>query len=162
MKRGIKGLYTQLNAIIKTKEDENRLAIDVDSLVKEVKREVDIYSVPLDWYIKNALKAAAETTLNQNGYRSVVKGNGLFVNAEHCTNKNYLFRLFNNAKLSEFQKKRVVQFLMKKIQELGTEGQFRFDLDDLESATIVEDVTQKELIEMLMRDANGDDDDGNS
>ena len=153
--KNIEGLYTALNAIIKSKEEEERLAIDVQTLVEEVKEEVDVHSASLDWYIQFALKSAAEVALWQNGYRSVVKGNGLFINADHCTNKAYISRLFNNAKLSELQKKRITDYLTKKITELGFNGQLSFDF---ETGTIVEDITTAELLEMLMKDANEDSD----
>lgn len=46
--RKIEGLYTAINAIINRREDENRLAADVEDIIKEVKEEVDVYSASLD------------------------------------------------------------------------------------------------------------------
>ncbi len=150
----IEGLYTALNAIIKTKEAENRLAIDVQTLINEVKDEVDIYSAPLDWYVQNVLRAAAEVALWQSGYKSVVKGYGIFVNAANCKNPVYAKRLFNNAKLAELQKQKVVDFLMKNYQPMGIPGQLTMDMD---TGTVIEDVSLEQLMEMLTKDANGDD-----
>ena len=150
----IEGLYTALNVIIRTKEDENRLAIDVQTLINEVKNEVDIYSAPFEWYVQAALRAAAEVALWRNGYRSVVKGNGLFVNVSHCDNPEYMKRLYNNEILTEKQKQKIKTFLLERVKQTNIPGQLIMDFD---SGTIIEDVSTQQLIEMLTRDANGSD-----
>lgn len=151
--RNIEGLYTALTALIKQEEAKGKLAIDVKALIEDVQDEVDVHSASLDWYIKVALSAAAENTLYQNGYRSVVKGNGLFVNADNCTNEVYLKRLFNNAKLTELQKKQIADYLAKRIKTLGYGGQLSMDF---ETMTISEDITEEKIIAMLRRDAEDD------
>lgn len=148
--QNIEGLYTALASLIKDREASGKLAIDVKALIEDVKSEVDVHSASLDWYVKTALSSAAECALWRSGYRSVKKGEGLFVNADHCTNKAYLARLFNNAKLSEMQKKQVAAFLAKKIKTLGFNGQLSLDL---ETGLITEDVTEEQLLEMLRKDA---------
>lgn len=147
----IEGLYTAIGSIINKHEDENRLAIDVADIIEEVKKEVDVYSAPLDWYIKFALRAAAEVGLYQKGYKSVVKGEGLFVNVDHCSKPEYLSKLFNNAKLSEKQKEQALLRIQKSIKVHNIEGQLSFDDD----GTIIEDVTTQQVIEMLREDAKG-------
>ena len=146
----IEGLYTAITSIIKEREDENRLAMDVDDIVEAVKEEVDVYSASLDWYIRFALRAAVEVGLYSNGYRSVVKGEGMFVKPSNCDNPAYLARLFNNARLSEEQKKRVVAMMKKAITDAGVEGQLIFDFEE---ETIVEEITEKQLLKMLEMDA---------
>lgn len=147
--RKIEGLYTAINAIINRREDENRLAADVEDIIKEVKEEVDVYSASLDWYIRFALHAAVEVALYQKGYRSVVKGEGIFVNLDNCNKPAYLARMFNNAKLTEKQKQQAVAMIQKAIKTKTMEGQLRFDTD----GTIIEDITEQQLIEMLRDDA---------
>lgn len=147
--QGIAGVYSALTALIKQKEDEERLAISADQLVEEVQKEIDVYSVPIGWYVKFALKQAAEVALNQSGYRSVVKGNGLFVNPNDCDKKEYLKKLFNNAKLTERQKQQVVEMLKKRIAEVDIPGQYSFDMN----GNIAEDITTSQLIDMLKIDA---------
>lgn len=151
--QNIEGLYSALAALIRQKEDQHRLAISCDDLIEEVKEEVDVYSASLDWYIKFALRAAAQISLYQLGYRSVIKGNGMFVNVDNCSNPNYLARLFNNAKLSERQKQQVVNMIKRKIREDGIAGQLTMDFD---SGTIVEDVTEEQLMAMLIADSKED------
>lgn len=138
--KNIEGLYTAIAAIINQREEENRLAISTESLIADVKKEVDVYSASLDWYIQNTLRAAVEVGLYQAGYRSVVKGNGVFVKLENCTKPAYLARLFNNAKLTEAQKTKVVGIIKKTIKESGVSGQLMFDF---ENGTIVEDITEE-------------------
>lgn len=152
--RKIEGLYTAIRTIINQHEDDKRLAADVDDIIKEVKQEVDVYSASLDWYIQFALKAAVEVGLYQKGYRSVVKGEGLFVNPDNCKKPEYLKRLFNNAHLTATQKKSVEDMMLKAVKSSAIEGQLRFDDVD---GTIVEEITEKQLIEMLRADASNDD-----
>lgn len=148
--RGIEGLYTAISAIINQREEENRLAIEANDIVESVKNEVDVYSATLDWYINFALKAAAEVGLYQKGYRSVVKGEGLFVNLYNCNNEAYLKRLFNNAKLTEMQKQKVVDMIRKQITANTLDGQMTIDFS---TGSLVEEVTEAKLLEMLRADA---------
>ena len=147
--RSIEGLYTALGTVILSHEEENHLAIKVDDIIKEVKHEVDVHSASLDWYIRFALRAAAEVELYRRGYRSVVKGKGLFVNLDNCDKPEYLARLFNNAKLTEQQKTDAVNMIKKAIKAAGCEGQLSFNMD----GTIFESVSEKQLLEMLEADA---------
>ena len=149
--RGIEGLYAAISAIISEREEENRLALNVSDIVDEVKKEVDVYSASIDWYIWFALRSAVEVGLYQRGYRSVVKGKGLFVNLDNCEKPEYLARMFNNAKLSESQKETVVNLIKKQIKTAGCEGQLSFDIN----GTIIEDITEEKLLEMLEADAEG-------
>ena len=151
--RNIEGLYTAIGSIISQHEDENKLAMKVDDIIEEVKGEVDVHSASLDWYIRFALRAAIEVGLYQRGYKSVVKGTGLFVNPNNCNNPAYLARLFNNAKMTEDQKRIAVDMIRKAIKQSGCEGQLRFDF---ESGTVIEDVTEEQLIAMLEQDATDD------
>lgn len=151
--KGVEGLYTAIGAIINQKEDESRLAVDVNNVIENVKDEVNVYSAQLEWYIQFALRAAVEVVLYQKGYRSVVKGEGVFVNLQNCKKPEYLARMFNNAKLSEAQKQKVVARITKAIQEASIEGQLSFDFSG-ENGTIVEEVTEQRLIEMLRADAD--------
>lgn len=151
--KGVEGLYTAISAIINQKEDESRLAVDVNNIIVNVKNEVNVYSAQLEWYIQFALRAAVEVVLYQKGYRSVVKGEGVFVNLQNCKKPEYLARMFNNAKLSEAQKQKVVARITKAIQEASIEGQLSFDFSG-ENGTIVEEITEQRLIEMLRADAD--------
>lgn len=148
--KNVEGLRTAIVAAINKREKEQRLALDVDDIIDQVKTDVNVDDVPIGWLMDFALKAATEVTLYQEGYRSVVKGEGLFVNPDNCEKPEYYGRLFNNAKLAEVQKKKIVDMLVKRIKDANIEGQLRFDLS---SGTVVEDMTEQQLIEMLKEDA---------
>lgn len=150
--RNIEGLYSAIRALINEKEEKDRLVIDANNLIRDVKKEVDVYSASLDWYINFALRAAVETGLNQAGYRSAIKGEGFFV-SEKCSKPEYCARLFNNAKLSEAQKAKVVSMLKKNIDRNIIPGQLTIDFS---TGMIIEDVTEKQLLEILRKDAEED------
>ncbi len=141
----IEGLYTAIATIINEYEDANRPVMDVETIINDLKREVDVYSASLDWYIKLALRQAVSIGLWQKGYRSVVRGKGLFVNPDDCNKPEYLARLFNNAKLSEVQQTQVVNMMKNRLKETGIDGQLTWAMD----GTVTEDVTEKQLLEML-------------
>lgn len=146
----IEGLYSNLTTLIHRKEEEGRIAISVDDLENEIRRLVDIDEMHLDWLIHFALRAAAEVTLYQHGYRSVIKGNGMFVSLQNCEKKEYLDRLFNNAKLTATQKQQVVRMIKNRIDTLGIPGQLQIDAA---TGTIVETISEEKLMAMLIRDA---------
>ena len=151
--QNIEGLYSNLAALINQREEEGRLAISAEDLIKHIKEEVDVYSASIDWYVKTILRQAVEISLWQKGYRSVIKGNGMFVNVQNCSKPEYLARLFNNAKLTERQKQQIVNMIKRKISEVGMPGQMSMDFA---TGTIIEDVTEEQLMAMLIEDATGD------
>lgn len=147
--RSIEGVYTAISELIAEREGEDRICIDSEELIEAVKDEVNVFSADLDWYVHFALRAAVQIGLWQAGYRSVVKGKGLFINPQNTKKPEYLARLFNNAKLSEAQQRSVVEMLTGCIKEAGIEGQLSFDF----TGKIHEDITEAQLLEMLRRDA---------
>lgn len=146
----IEGLYSEINAIIRSKEEDERLAISVDQMVRELmsSTNIDVHSASMDWYIETALKSAISTVLNQNGYRSVIKGDGLFVNPDICLKKEYMARLINNVKWEERQKAKIEELLTQKAEK-GIPGQLQFD----EEGNIIEEISLEDLLEMLQKDA---------
>ena len=146
----IEGLYTAITAIIKEKESEFRLAISTNDIVNRLKNEIDIETVPKEVLADYVLRFAAAVGLNDNGYRSVIRGNGLYIKLENCEKSEYLNRLYNNAFLSEKQKEQIVNLIKKQREIAGIAGQTSFDLD---TGMIIEDVTEEQLLELLKRDA---------
>lgn len=152
----IEGLHTALNSLILRAEDEKRMAIDVYSLVEEVKGIINTYAVSVEDAVNTILLGAAEVALHQNGYKSVVKGKGLFVNPDFIKKPEYFERLLNNAILSEAQKKHATEILLDSARRSGCDGQLSFDLDN--PGYYYEDVTEDQLLEMLRADATGTND----
>lgn len=147
--KNIEGLYTAINALIAERENDNRVCIDMAEMIDALTDEVDVYSASIDWYVHFAIRSAIQIGLWQAGYRSVVKGEGLFINPQNTRKPEYLARLFNNAVLSEKQKQSVVEMLTGCIKNAGIEGQLSFDF----SGQIHEDISEAQLIEMLRKDA---------
>lgn len=149
----IEGLYTALNSLILKAEDENRMVIDVHSLVEEVKAVINTYSVSVEDAVNTILEGAAQVALQQNGYKSVAWGKGLFVNPDIIKNPAYFARLFNNAAMSEAQKRHAKEMILDSIRRSGCEGQMSLDLDN--PGRYYEDITEDQLVEMLRADATG-------
>lgn len=147
--QNIEGLFSSINAFIRESESEDRIAVSVDEVIKRVKSEVDIHSATLDYYIDSTIKHAVATALSQAGYRSLVIGEGLYVNLDACENPDAIAKLYNNAKLLETQKAQVVEMIRKRAREVGVSGQYEMDF---ESGTIIESVTEEQLLELLKQD----------
>lgn len=149
----IEGLHTALNSLILKAEDEKRMVIDVYALVEEVKNIINTYTVSVQDAVNTILLGAAEVALHQKGYRSVVRGEGLFVNPDSVKKPEYFERLLNNAIMSEVQKKHALEVLMDSARRSGCDGQLSFDLEN--PGCYYEDVTEEQLLEMLRLDATG-------
>jgi len=151
--KSIEGLYSALNAIIGEFEEEGHAVLDSELLIEKVKDEVDVYSATLDWYIHFALRAAASVALYTNGYKSVVHGEGLFVNLDKISRPEYAAKLFNNSVLSQKQKKVAHDALLKGIKQSGCDNQLTWDF---ETGLAVEEMSAKQLIELLREDAHSE------
>lgn len=146
----IKGLYTDIKAEINKLRDEGKLVIDVNKVMDTVKKRGDVYGASFRDLLDTALLLATEVTLFNMGYRSVVRGAKLFVSIEDCDNPEYLAHMLNNECLSEAQKEQAKNMIKKSIKEKGLDGQMQFDFIE---GTVVESVSEQELIEMLRKEA---------
>lgn len=142
----IEGLFTNITKIIKEKESEYKLVISTDDMVDRLKDEVDLDSVPKSVLADYVLRFAVAVGLSDAGYRSVVKGEGLYINLENCNKKEYLDRLQNNAVEAEQQKLQVVRIIKGQREATGIAGQTSIDP---ETGLLVEDITEEQLIGML-------------
>lgn len=140
----IEGLYTAISTAIRERENDDKLVISVDDMVAQLRGDVDFDSVPKEVLADYVLRFAVAVGLNDNGYRSVVKGEGLYVNLEDCKNPDFIARLFNNAMIEEKAKEQVVNVIRKEI-EASNVKQFAFDIDGM----IFEEMTAEQLLELL-------------
>ena len=140
----IEGLYTAISTAIRERENDDKLVISVDDMVAQLRGDVDFDSVPKEVLADYVLRYAVAIGLNDNGYRSVVKGEGLYVNLEDCKNPDFIARLFNNAMIEEKAKEQVVNVIRKEI-EASNVKQFAFDIDGM----IFEEMTAEQLLELL-------------
>ena len=140
----IEGLFTAITTAIRERENDDKLVISVDDMVAQLKGDVDFDSVSKEVLADYVLRYAVAIGLNDNGYRSVVKGEGLYVNLEDCKNPDFIARLFNNAMIEEKAKEQVVNVIRKEI-EASNVKQFAFDIDGM----IFEEMTAEQLLELL-------------
>jgi hypothetical protein len=146
----LKGIFTELNVLIASEETKHKLAIDVERLTRMIQRIIDFDEIPIEELKDRYARAAASVALYQNGYKSVVRGEGLFVNVENCKKKEYLAKLYNNARMTKRQKEAALELIAKTIKLNEIPGQLKFMPD----GTYEEEATIDELIQMLREDAN--------
>lgn len=146
----MKGIYSELNTLIAAEEMTHKLAIDVERLTKMIQRVIDFDEIPIKELKDRYARAAASVALYQSGYKSVVRGEGLFVNVMNCKKRDYLARLYNNASLTKRQKDAALELISKTIKQNEIPGQLTFMPD----GTYEEETTIDELIQMLRDDAN--------
>lgn len=140
----IEGLYIAIGTAIRERESDNKLVISVDDLVSQLRDDFDFDSVSKEVLADYVLRFAIAVGLNDNGYRSVVKGEGLYVNLEDCKNPDFIKRLHNNAMLDKNAKQQIVDAIRKKI-ELSDVKQLAFDIEGM----LFEEVTAEQLLEIL-------------
>ena len=146
----IEGLYTAITSIIREKEEKYNLVISTDDMVTRLKDQNYLDSVPREVLEDYLLRFAVAIGLNDNGYRSVVKGEGLYINLENCERAEFLNRLFNNAVEMEQQKEQVVSLILKQRERAGIAGQTSIDP---ETGMIIEDITEEQLLDLLRKEA---------
>lgn len=151
----IEDLYTTITAIVNEYEGEGKLVFKTNEFVERLKSEFDWDSVPKEVLTDYLCRYATAAGLNANGYKSVVRGNGLYVNLNRCRNINFAKRMHNNAQHDLKSKEGVVIDIDKIIRELeksqnNIPGQSAFDETYNETGMIFEELTTDEIIEILV------------
>ncbi len=147
----MKGIYTELSALIRMLESKDKKVIDSAYIARQIQNIINFDKALTLEELKDAYaKAAASNALYQNGYKSVVHGEGLFVKVATNNDKHKLRHIYNNAKGLKDQKAFALEEILKRLHEVeGCEGQLRFD----ENGKIEENKTIAELIEQLREEA---------
>lgn len=141
----IEGLYTAISTVIREKEADEKLVISVDDMVEQLKDRVDFDSVSKEVLAEYVLRFAIAVGLNDADYKSVVRGEGLYINWNDCKNPDFIARLHNNAMLDKTSKQQVIDALRKKRVELTDLKQLAFDMDGM----LFEEMTTEQLLEIL-------------
>ena len=147
----IKGIYSGITAYTHQKEDEKHLAISTDALVEHLTENYreEIESTPKEELIDIVLRQAIAIGLNGLGYRSVLPGEGFYVNPDNCDKPEYWEQFFTNCEMEIMQKQQVYESLLQKRKEKNIPGQLQFD----DNMKIIETVSMEKLLEMLKADA---------
>ncbi|MBR3244087.1 MAG: hypothetical protein IKF90_15550 [Parasporobacterium sp.] len=147
------GYYSKLSQRIKEISDQNILVISVKTLADYI----DISEMDPDEKDRRLKQAMASVALYQNGFRSVERGSGYFLDYRNCDNPIYLQKLCENADIDAKTKGVVLKALeeikQKNIDTLPEYAQFVFDFDDDGNSSYIEEITKDQLIEMLKKDA---------
>ena len=151
----IEELYTKITAIANEQEKDGKLVFKTDEFVEQLKEEFDWESVPKEVLADYLFRYAIATGLNSKGYRSVVRGNGLYVNLDRCRNINFAKRMHNNATQDMKSKEGRIIDIDKIIKELERSrndipGQSAFDETYNETGMIFEELTTEEILEILI------------
>ena len=152
--KNLEGIYTLVGAMITDEENKNKLAIDSGKIINAIVNDPQKWwGGDLEWYVKTTLRAVVDSSLAARGYKSVVRGEGLFVNPEKVSNEAYIRRLANNVKKDGFKADEKFQYLLDVLNRCrnGVPGQLSLDL---ETGLIIEDITEEEILDMLRADAS--------
>lgn len=149
------GIYSQYSKRINEIRDNNILVIDVTSLADYV----DFSEMSREELERRCKRAAASVALYQNGYRSVVRGEGLFLDYKNSQNPIFLQRLVDNAKIDAEETEKVLrglQMIMKQNAEnLPDYTQIAFQFDPDGKSKIIDELSLSQVIEMLKAEAGG-------
>lgn len=141
------GIYSRLNKWIRNMKSNGSVVIDRQELTKRLDySEMD--RKELEARCKNA---DVSVVLYQNGFRSVVKGKGVFVDSVEMKNPNTIAQLVRNATASAEQKKQVELALKEALKNLEKSGDFGSQMAFDEDMTIFEEMSRDELIEVLKK-----------
>lgn len=141
------GYYSQLNERVKQLKVNGDVVVDREKIADTI----DLSNMDREELEYKCKQAMAQVILYQNGYRSVFRGQGVFVDYEAVRSKAVIHRLINNAQLSVEQKiaaKLALQELESNIPEEEYIGS-RFVCDEDGNLTVVEEMSRRELIDAL-------------
>lgn len=145
------GYYSKLSQYIGQMQKEGNIVIDRNRLMdlcdlSEMSRE------ELEASYKGLIASSA---LNEYGYRSVVKGEGLYLDYQNADNPIFLQKLSENADIEARQKKFIADSLRETkkrlIDTLPNYAQLAFNFDENYDSPIFEEISSDKLIEMLER-----------
>lgn len=139
------GIYSRLNQWVREMKSNDAIVIDRQDLVDRL----DYSEMDRDELETRCKNADVGIILYQNGFRSVVRGKGVFIDYLKMKNPKAIEQLIANAKQSADKKRKVelaIRNALKNLEESEDYGsQMAFD----EDMTIFEEMTREELIQAL-------------
>lgn len=151
----IEGLYAAITAMVIEQEQDGKLVLKTGDMVDRLMKEIDWQDIPKEVLADYLFRYAIANGLNARGYRSVVKGNGMYVNRDRCRNINFAKRMHNNVQ-KEIKTKEGIRIDIDKIilqLEKGTStipGQSAFDETYNETGMLFEELSTEEILEILI------------
>ena len=152
-----KGYYKILSAIIRQMKADGKIIIDIDDL----KNGIDLSELDREELEDKCASAMAAVELYQNGFRSIIRGRGIFVDYIKAKNRTVLEQLVRNVATDEKQKASVVDALEKIIEGVPETDDFQMRLcfdedgqlavDDNGCVLLAEEMSKQELLELLYK-----------
>lgn len=151
----IEGLYTTIAAIINEYESDGKLVLKTDEMEERLRNDIDWKDAPKEVLVGYLFRYAIAIGLNMRGYRSVVKGNGMYVNLDRCRNINFAKRMHNNVQTdikSKEGKQLDIDKIIKQLEKGSNTipGQSAFDETFNETGMLFEELSTEEILEILM------------
>ena len=147
------GLYSEILKRLNEQIEQGKLVIDKRQLVEDL----DTSSVTHDQCLHIAVEKAFAGVMNKKEYRSVVHGEGYFVNYKSIDNPVYLHKIFENLKLDIGKRqnlaKALEQLRSKSLEEHPDYAQTYFDFDENGKVVFGEEMSVSDIVEMLEREA---------
>lgn len=139
--------YSMINKIVRQKKSNDEYIIDRQEIAKYIDLSEEDQEEK-DMMLANFI---ASTILNYNGYRSVIKGHGVFIDEDALKSKLIAHALINNSRLDVKQRTAALQKLEAIAKNLPDDdaSQYSFCSDDDGNLIIYEDITKEELIELI-------------
>lgn len=139
--------------LIRKAEKEHRPVLNVDEMTNTATALTSYEHLPREELERRLAKAEIIIALGKEKYRSVLPGEGYYVNVGNICRKEYADNLVNNAKAASDERRTVYEKLVERTAEQFPEnGQYEMDVDG-EDITIREGYTREKVLEMLKEDA---------
>lgn len=143
------GYYSKLSNRMKELKEGGAVVVRRDTLASYL----DLSEVDREELEKRCASAMASVILYQAGYRSVVRGEGLFLNYKETNNPLFLQKLCENSNLDALQKKQVAEGLEKIKQKVFDSvpdyAQIALGMDENGNMHFYEEITSDEIVNML-------------
>lgn len=144
-----KSYYSMLNKRIKQMKADKKYIIDRQELAKDIDLSEED-PAEKDTMLANLM---VSVMLYQNDYRSVIKGQGVFIDAGALRSKVIANTLVNNSELDVKQRTAALKRLQTIADNLPDDDclQISFDADDDKQIIYYEEMSKKELIELIIK-----------
>lgn len=146
-------IYKRARLRIKGAEDRKKIVIRSKDIVDGIASTIDLSSISREELEQRLIKAEVAMCLYQNGYRSVIRGHGYFVNWTKLDRPEYLEKLVVNAKASKDEKRKIYKELVRKTVDDYPEYAQMYMTVNGEDVIFKEHLTKKDILSMLEEDS---------
>ena len=142
------GIYAQANKIIKDMKSTGHYILDR----KEISERLDIDEMSHGALVEFVKNFASSVGLYMNGYRSVVKGKGVYIDVDVVNNKETMEALISNSESDISSRTAIMQLLQSKnlkLSDIYDDSQIAFTKGEDNETIFYDEITKSELISLL-------------